>query len=96
MALKVNKIVQHGTNLVSNLAGKLKKLLNPPNKFTLNTVFRHYKGIIQTNSFNFDTVSENTILNILKNTNISKAAALDNLSGCFLKDAAEVLAKPIL
>ena len=61
----------------------------------MNTVFRHYKGIIQTDSFNFATVSENTILNILKNTNISKAAALGNLSGCFLKDAAEVLAKPI-
>ena len=103
-ALKVNKTVQHNTNLVlggfkdyySNLAGKLlKKLPKPPNKFTLNTVFQHYKGIIQTDSFNLATVSENTILNILKNTNVSKAAGLDNLSGRFLKDGAEVLAEPI-
>ena len=102
--LKVNKTVQHDTNLVlsgfkdyySNLAGKLlKKLPKPPNKFTLNTVFQHYKGIVQTDSFNLVTVSENTILNILKNTDVSKAAGLDNPSGCFLKDGTEVLAKYI-
>ena len=74
-ALKVNKTVQHDTNLVlggfkdyySNLAGKLlKKLPKPPNKFTLNAVFQHYKGNIQSDSFNLVTVSENTILTILK------------------------------
>ena len=36
-----------------------------------------------------------TILTIFKNTKVSKAAALDNLSGCFLKDDAKVLDKPI-
>ena len=101
-ALKVNKTVQQANNLslrgfkdyYSNLAGNLlKKLPKAPNKFALNTVFQHYKGIIQSDSFNLDTVSENTILTILKNTNICKAAGLD--SGCFLKDGAEVLAKPI-
>ena len=74
-ALKVNKTVQHDTNLVlggfkdyySSHAGKLlKKLPKPPNKFTLNTVFQHYKYIIQSDSFNLATVSENTILTILK------------------------------
>ena len=103
-ALKVNKTVQQDTNLVlggfkdyySNLAGKLlKKLPKPPNKFTLNAVFQHYKGIIQSDSFNLATVSENTILTILKTTNVSKPAGLDSLSGRFLKDGAEVLAKPI-
>ena len=78
-ALKVNKTVQHDTKLVlgrfkdyySNLAGKvLKHHPKAPNKCTLNTDFQHYKGIIQTNSFSLATVSENTILNILKNTNI--------------------------
>ena len=72
-ALKVNKIVQHDTNLVlggfkdyySHLAGNLlEKLPKPPNKFTLNTVFQHYKGIIQSDSFNLATISENTILTI--------------------------------
>ena len=103
-ALKVNKTVQHDTNLVlrgfrdycSNLARNLlKKLPKPPNKFTLNAVFQHYKGIIQSDSFNLATVSENTILTILKNTKVSKAAGLDNLFGPFLKDGAKVLAKPI-
>ena len=103
-ALKVNKTVQHYTNLVwggfkdycSNFARNLlKKLSKPPNKFTLNTVFQHYKGIIQSDSFNPATVSKNTILTILKNTKVSKAAGLDNLSGRFLKDGAKVLAKPI-
>ena len=66
-ALKVNKTVQHEKNLVlggfkdyhSNLAGNLlKKLPNHSNNLTLNTVFQHYKGIIQSYSFNLATVSE--------------------------------------
>ena len=69
-ALKINKTVQHGNNLVLgvfkdycfNLAGNaLKKLPKPPNKFILNTVFQQCKGIIQSDSFNLATVSENTI-----------------------------------
>ena len=101
-ALKVNKTVQHDTKLVlpgfkdyySNFAGNLlRKLPKPPNKYTFNPVFWHYKGIIQSDSFDIATASENTILTILKNAKVSKAAGLDNLSGCFLKDGAEVLAK---
>ena len=103
-ALRANKTVQHVKNLVlggskdyySGLVGSLlKKLPKSPNKFALNTVFQHYKGIIQSDSFNLATVSESTILTILKNTKVSKAAALDNLSGRFLKDGAKVLGKPI-
>ena len=70
-----------------------KKLHKPPNKSTLNTVFQHYKSIIQSDSFNLATVSKNTILTILKSTKVSKAAGLDNLSLRFLKDGAKVLAK---
>ena len=77
----------------SNLAGKiLKKLPKPPNKFTLETVFQHYKGIIH--CFILVTASEHTILNISKNTNVSIKAGSDNLSGRFLKDGADVVAKP--
>ena len=103
-ALKVNGIVEHGSNLVlggfkdysSNLAGNLlKKLPKPSNKFTLNTVFHYYNDIIQSDSFNLAAVYENSILTILKNTKVSKEAGLDNLSGRFLKDGARVLAKPI-
>ena len=73
----------------------MKKLPTPPNKFTVNNVFQHYKCIIQSDSFNLDTVFENTILTIFKNNKASKAAGFDNLSGRFLKDSAKVLAKPI-
>ena len=73
----------------------MKKLPKPANKFTVNGFFQHYKGIIQGDSFNLATVSENTILTILKDTNVSKAAGLDNLCGRFLKGGAEVSAKPI-
>ena len=71
--MKVSKIVQHDTNLVlrgfkdyySNLTGNLlKKLPKRRNKFTLNTVFKRYIGIIQSNSFNLATASENTVLTI--------------------------------
>ena len=102
--LKVNKTVQHDKNLVrsrfkyyaSNQARHLlKKLHKSPNKFTLNTVFQNDKGIIQSDSFNLATVSKNTVLTISKNTKVSKAAGLDNLSGRFLKDGAKVSAIPI-
>ena len=49
-----------------------------PNKFTLNTIIQHYKGIIQSDSFNLATVSESIILTIFKNTKISKAVVVDN------------------
>ena len=77
-SLKVNKKVEYDTKLVlgrlkdyySNFTGNLlKKLPKPPNKLNLNTVVQHYKGITESGSFNFATVSENTILTILKNTN---------------------------
>ena len=41
------------------------------------------------------SVSENSILTILKATQVSKAAGIDNLSGRFLKDGAKVLSTPI-
>ena len=50
----------------SNLArNRLKKLPKPRNEFTLNTVFQHYKGITQSDSFNLATVSKSTIETIL-------------------------------
>ena len=49
----------------------------------------------QGSPFNLTSVSENSILTILKSTQVSKAAGLDGLSGRFLKDGAKFLAKPI-
>ena len=61
----------------------------------MNAVFQHYKGIIQSDSFNLATVSESTILTILKNTKVSKAAGWIISQVVFKKDGEEVLVKPI-
>ena len=88
IALKVNKTVQHDTNLIlggfkyyySKIDGKLlKKSPKPTDKSTLNTVFQHYKGVIQSDSFNLATISESTIWTIFLKARVSKAAGLDNL-----------------
>ena len=39
-------------------------------------------------------ISQEELFKIIQNINISKAAGKDNLSGKFLKDGAEILAKP--
>ena len=44
---------------------------------------------------NFQTVQSNTISNLRKACNINKAAGIDDVSGRFLKDGADVLAIPI-
>ena len=43
--------------------------------------------------FNFASVCKNSILSILKLTQVSKATGLDSLSGRFLKDREALLAK---
>ena len=66
-----------------------------PNKQSINTVIKCYQRMIQGSHFNLAQVSENSILTILKSTEASKAAGFDSLYGCFLKDGAKFLAKPI-
>ena len=51
--------------------------------------------MIQGSQFNLSSVSENSILTILKLTQVSKATGLEILSGHFLKDEAKFFAKPI-
>ena len=90
-------LVQHDTNLVLGgfkdcytiiilaLPGTFwKRYLHLPNKFILNIVIQNYKCIIQSNSFNLATISENTKLTVLKNTKVYNASGLDNMPGCFL------------
>ena len=47
------------------------------------------------NKLNFHTVQPNTISNLLKSFNVNKAAGIDNVSGRFLKDGADMLGIPI-
>ena len=45
--------------------------------------------------FCLDNTSEEIVMEIMKNTESSEAAGVDRLSGRFLKDGANILAKPI-
>ena len=47
------------------------------------------------NKLNFQTVQPNIISNLLKSCNVNKAAGIENISGRFLKDGADVLDIPI-
>ena len=48
------------------------------------------------NKLNFQTVQHNLLnCNLLKSCNVNKAAGIDNVSGRFLKDGADVLGIPI-
>ena len=48
------------------------------------------------NKLNFQTVQHNLLnCNLLKSCNDNKAAGIDNVSGRFLKDGADVLGIPI-
>ena len=67
-------------------------LLKPTNKYS---VIKYYEHMILGAYFRLASVLENSILTILKATQISKAAGIDNLSGRFLKDEAKVWSKPI-
>ena len=65
------------------------------NKYSINTVIKHYEHMIQGYHFNLASISKNLVLTILKSTQVSKAAGFDSLFGHFLKDVAKFLAKPI-
>jgi hypothetical protein len=57
----------------------------------------HYKDChIDNNKFIFHTVTPEDVSKILNNTKNSKAPGLDNITGIFLKDGADVLCKPII
>ena len=103
-ALKINSKVEHDFNSVlegfrnyySTLAENFVKMLpKPTNKYSINLVIKYYEHMILGDYFHLASVSENSILTILKATQASKAAGIDNLSGRFLKDGAKGLSKPI-
>ena len=67
------------------------------NKFDIEAVKDYYNDMFELchNKLNFQTVQPNTISNLLKSCNVNKAAGIDNVSGRFLKDGADVLGIPI-
>ena len=72
------------------------KLLPSPNVFTESKVASYYDDIkFKDLNFEFSETSPEKVLNILKDLHPSKAAGIHNLSGKFLKDGADTLARPI-
>ena len=80
------------SNLAENLVSKLPK---PPNKFRKTFLSNFYNNLNIKSDLNFKSVTEETVLNILRNLNPSKAPGIDNITGKFLKDGANSLALPI-
>ena len=80
----------------SNLAESLlKNLPNNPNKFDINSVHIYYKNIELKVNFNLNLTTGKKVLEILQFIDISKAVGIDKISGRFLKDRANILAKPL-
>ena len=85
-------------NLNANLAlNVVNKLTHAPNKFDLDSVLAYYKRFLNTENqkFTFSPTSEDEILKLLTDTNLEKAAGIDNLSVRFSKDGTVVSALPI-
>ena len=80
------------SNLVESL---LKNLPNSPNKFDINSVHQYYKNIELKDNVNLNLTTEKKVLEVLPFIDISEAAAIDKISGRFLEDGANILAKPI-
>ena len=96
--LKYNlkSVAQTFTKFHSNLAEcLLKNHPNSPTKFDMNSVHQYCKNIEPKDNFNLTLTTERKDLEILQCIDISKAAGIDKISGRFLKDGENILAKPI-
>ena len=84
------------TDFFSNSAEFLLiKLPNSPNEYNLRSVIRYYCSFTISNDICINNTSEEKVQKIMINIESSKEAGVDKLSGRFLNDGANVLAKPI-
>jgi hypothetical protein len=83
-------------NFYENLAQSLVDQLPPaPNKYNNESTKVYYDKMNINKKFKLEEVDYDQIYSFLKQTNASKAPGIDKLSGVFIKDGAEVLAKPL-
>ena len=73
----------------------LQKLPPPPKKYGIDLVKNFNKNLNITTKFQLKLTTEDIVLKLFKNIDISKAAGVSNLPGRFLKDGAVILAKPV-
>ena len=71
------------------------KLSNPSNKISALSVAQYYSHLGLTKKFDLLPKEKDYILEILRDIDTSKAAGIDMLPRIFLKDGADVLAKPV-
>ena len=85
---------EFSSNLPSKLADKLPAAVT---KFDLHSIKVYYKNLLdlQENRFIFQTIESSSVLKLLKNVEVNKAARMGNISGKFLKDSADILAIPV-
>ena len=79
-------------NLAESLHKNLPKSLN---RSDIISVYQYYKSIELKDNFNLNFTTEEKDLEVLQFIEISKAAGIDKFSRRFLKDGANILAKPI-
>ena len=79
-------------NMVETL---LEKLPHPQNKFNVDSLNRFYKNLDITTKFQLKPTTEDAVLNLLRNIEISKATGIDKLPERCLKDGVLALAKPM-
>ena len=85
-------------NFYSNLAENLvSKLPTAPKRFETSSLKSYYEknAKLPSSKFKLAQVSKEHILEILQTMDPNKAAGIDEISGKFLKDGSEILAKPI-
>ena len=61
------------------------KLPNAPNKYNIESVFQYYSKFIIEKPFELSDTSEEEVFKIIQNTDISKAADIDNFLENFSK-----------
>ena len=72
------------------------KLPNPSKKYRVLSVAQYYSHLGLTKKFYLQPREKDYALEILRDIDTSKADAIDRLPGRFLKDGADVLAKPVI
>ena len=91
----MKSVAQTFAKFYSSLAESLlHNLPNSPNKFDINSVHHYYKNIKLKDNFNINLTTEKKVLKVLQFIDIPKAAGIDKISGRFLRDGANILARP--
>ena len=82
-------------NFFSNLAQSLLIKLPKPDKYILESIIQYYCSFAITADFCLVGSTEKQIFKIMQDIKSSKTAEVDKLSERFLKDWADILAKPV-